>query len=68
MYFFDDTRFEHSGDYIKDQITLFQRQIVRMEREQQQLHKDIITRRNDVVRLQAALAHPGIKPTEPPKS
>jgi hypothetical protein len=63
-----DTQFEHSGDFIQDQIMLFRRQIVRMEREQQQLQEGITTRRNDIVRLQAALAHPGIKPTEPPKS
>lgn len=68
MEFYSDTNFERSGDYIEDQITLFRRQIARMERERQELLEGIITRRNNVVRLQAALAHPGINPSELPKA
>jgi hypothetical protein len=68
MGFYSDTDFEHSGDFIEDQIMLFRRQIARMERERQELLEGITTRKNNIARLQAALAHPGIKPTEPPRS
>jgi hypothetical protein len=67
MEFYSDTDFERSGDFIEDQITLFRRQIARMERERQELLDGIISRRDNVARLQAALAHPGIKPSDLPK-
>ncbi len=67
MEFYSDTDFEHSGDFIEDQITLLRRQIARMERERQKLLEGITTCKNNVARLQAALAHPGIKTSELPK-